>query len=44
MLIIRITLIVVLLLMAESIVFERPWMEALRFVLALAVGKMPVTA
>jgi Mg2+-importing ATPase len=41
MLILRITLVLVLLVMAESIAFHRPWMDALIFALALAVGLTP---
>jgi Mg2+-importing ATPase len=41
MLILRITLVLVLLVMAESIAFQRPWNDALLFALALAVGLTP---
>ena len=41
MLILRITLVLVLLVMAESMAFHRPWMDALIFALALAVGLTP---
>ena len=41
MLILRITLVLVLLVMAESIAFQRPWNDALMFALALAVGLTP---
>jgi P-type Mg2+ transporter len=41
MLILRITLVLVLLVMAESMAFHRPWLDALIFALALAVGLTP---
>ncbi len=41
MLILRITLVLVLLVMAESMAFHRPWIDALLFALALAVGLTP---
>ena len=41
MLILRITLVLVLLVMAESLAFHRPWLDALIFALALAVGLTP---
>lgn len=41
MLILRITLVLVVLVMAESMAFHRPWIEALVFALALAVGLTP---
>ena len=41
MLILRITLALVLLVMAESLAFHRPWLDALIFALALAVGLTP---
>jgi Mg2+-importing ATPase len=41
MLILRITLVLVLLVMAESMAFHRPWLESLIFALALAVGLTP---
>ena len=41
MLILRITLVLVLLVMAESMAFHRPWIDALIFALALAVGLTP---
>ena len=41
MLILRITLVLIVLVMAESMAFQRPWMEALIFALALAVGLTP---
>ena len=41
MLILRITLVLVLLVMAESMAFHRPWIDALVFALALAVGLTP---
>jgi Mg2+-importing ATPase len=41
MLILRITLVLVLLVMAESLAFHRPWIDALIFALALAVGLTP---
>jgi Mg2+-importing ATPase len=40
-LILRITLVLVLLVMAESMAFHRPWIDALIFALALAVGLTP---
>lgn len=40
-LILRITLVVVLMVMAESMAFQRPWLESLIFALALAVGLTP---
>jgi Mg2+-importing ATPase len=40
-LILRVTLVLVLLVMAESMAFHRPWMESLIFALALAVGLTP---
>lgn len=40
-LILRITLLLVLFVLTESIVFHRPWLEALLFALALAVGLTP---
>ena len=40
-LILRITLVLVLFVMAESIAFHRPWLESLIFALALAVGLTP---
>jgi Mg2+-importing ATPase len=41
MLILRITLVLVLLVMAESMAFHRPWIDSLVFALALAVGLTP---
>jgi P-type Mg2+ transporter len=41
MLLVRITLVLVLLVMAESMAFHRPWIESLMFALALAVGLTP---
>ena len=41
MLILRITLVLVVLVMAESMAFHRPWIDALIFALALAVGLTP---
>jgi len=41
MLILRITAVLVVLVMAESMAFQRPWSEALLFALALAVGLTP---
>jgi P-type Mg2+ transporter len=41
MLILRITVVLVLLVMAESMAFHRPWIESLIFALALAVGLTP---
>ncbi|HEV2362896.1 MAG TPA: HAD-IC family P-type ATPase [Caulobacteraceae bacterium] len=41
MLLIRITLVLVLVVMAESMAFHRPWLESLLFALALAVGLTP---
>jgi Mg2+-importing ATPase len=41
MLILRITLVLVVLVMAESMAFHRPWVDALIFALALAVGLTP---
>jgi Mg2+-importing ATPase len=41
MLILHITLVLVLLVMAESMAFHRPWIDALIFALALAVGLTP---
>ncbi len=41
MLLVRITLVLVLLVMAESMAFHRPWIESLVFALALAVGLTP---
>jgi P-type Mg2+ transporter len=41
MLIMRITLVLVLLVMAESMAFHRPWLDALIFAVALAVGLTP---
>jgi P-type Mg2+ transporter len=41
MLILWITLVLVVLVMAESMAFHRPWLEALVFALALAVGLTP---
>lgn len=41
MLIVRITVVLVVLVMAESMAFHRPWLEALVFALALAVGLTP---
>ena len=40
-LILRITVVLVLLVMAESMAFHRPWMDAMIFALALAVGLTP---
>jgi P-type Mg2+ transporter len=40
-LILRITLVLVLLVMAESMAFHRPWIDSLVFALALAVGLTP---
>ena len=40
-LILRITVVLVLLVMAESMAFHRPWIESLVFALALAVGLTP---
>ena len=39
--ILRITVVLVLLVMAESMAFHRPWIDALIFALALAVGLTP---
>src|SRR5271165_2256377 len=41
MLILRITLVLVVLVMAESMAFHRPWIDSLIFALALAVGLTP---
>lgn len=41
MLILGITLVLVVLVMAESMAFHRPWIDALVFALALAVGLTP---
>jgi hypothetical protein len=41
MLILRITLVLIVLVMAESMAFHRPWIESLLFALALAVGLTP---
>jgi Mg2+-importing ATPase len=41
MLILRITLVLVLVVMAESMAFHRPWIDSLLFALALAVGLTP---
>jgi P-type Mg2+ transporter len=41
MLLLRITVVLVLLVMAESMAFHRPWLESLVFALALAVGLTP---
>ena len=41
MLLLRITVMLVLLVMAESMAFHRPWIESLVFALALAVGLTP---
>ena len=41
MLILRVTLVLVLLVMAESMAFHRPWIDSLVFALALAVGLTP---
>jgi Mg2+-importing ATPase len=41
MLILRIVLVLVLLVMAESMAFHRPWINSLLFALALAVGLTP---
>ena len=41
MLILRITSVLVLLVMAESMAFHRPWLQSLIFALALAVGLTP---
>jgi P-type Mg2+ transporter len=41
MLILRITLVLVILVMAESMAFHRPWLDSLLFALALAVGLTP---
>ena len=41
MLILRITLVLVVLVMAESLAFHRPWIDAVIFALALAVGLTP---
>jgi P-type Mg2+ transporter len=41
MLILRITLVLVLLVMAESMAFHRPWIDALIFAMALTVGLTP---
>ncbi len=41
MLILRITAVLVLLVLAESLAFHRPWLESLIFALALAVGLTP---
>ena len=41
MLILRIVLVLVLLVMAESMAFHRPWLNSLLFALALAVGLTP---
>lgn len=40
-LILRITFVLVMLVMAESLAFHRPWLESLIFALALAVGLTP---
>ena len=40
-LILRITVVLVLLVMAESMAFHRPWIDAMIFALALAVGLTP---
>ena len=40
-LILRITMVLVLLVMAESLMFHRAWLESLMFALALAVGLTP---
>ena len=41
MLILRLTLVLVLLVIAESMAFHRPWIDSLVFALALAVGLTP---
>ncbi|MFI4975374.1 MAG: magnesium-translocating P-type ATPase [Caulobacterales bacterium] len=41
MLLLRITFLLVLLVMAESMAFHRPWLQSLIFALALAVGLTP---
>jgi P-type Mg2+ transporter len=41
MLILRIALVLILLVMAESMAFHRPWIDSLVFALALAVGLTP---
>ena len=41
MMILRLTVVLVLLVMAESMAFHRPWLESLVFALALAVGLTP---
>lgn len=41
MLILQITLVLILLVMAESVAFHRPWIQSLMFALALAVGLTP---
>jgi Mg2+-importing ATPase len=41
LLILRITVVLVLLVMAESMAFHRPWIDAMIFALALAVGLTP---
>jgi Mg2+-importing ATPase len=41
LLILRITVVIVLLVLAESIYFRRPWLDSLLFALALAVGITP---
>jgi Mg2+-importing ATPase len=41
MLILRITFVLILLVMAESMAFHRPWLQSLIFALALAVGLTP---
>jgi Mg2+-importing ATPase len=41
LLILRITFVLVLLVMAESMAFHRPWLQSLIFALALAVGLTP---
>lgn len=40
-LILRITVVLVLFVMAESLMFHRPWLDSLMFALALAVGLTP---
>ena len=40
-LILRITVVLVVLVMAESFLFQRPWLDSLLFALALAVGLTP---
>jgi len=40
-LILRITVILIVLVMAESLAFQRPWLDSLMFALALAVGLTP---